>query len=214
MYHWTLRTFAGNPRPSAADRAQWRAWAHLPRCGCGLVFVRDVPRSTIVLRERPMVQATAVEGAGLWPLVCAVLLDAAALEFVLRFDESPAAAFIWDAMETQSAATVARYAGCTAEQAASVFKRVSTINFNSCIGYNGAVTKLVYRQLPYANHSCDPSCRIIEGRDGEKALVTLRDVAAGEDATFSYIGLAPRQGAQQLLRQGWGFDCTCAACCG
>lgn len=184
--------------------------------GRGLVFMKAERRGAVVLMERPMKTATAPEGMGLWPLVAAVLADPVALQFVLQFDESPAAAAVWDAVEAQHAAAIAAGTGTTAACAETVFKRVSTINFNGCIGYNGNVTKMVFHLLSYANHSCEPSCAIVEGRDHEFVLVTRRAVQAGEEATFSYIGHVSGGAAVRgsHLMRGWGFRCACPSCAG
>ncbi|CAE8636183.1 unnamed protein product, partial [Polarella glacialis] len=63
-----------------------------------------------------------------------------------------------------------------------------------------------------ANHSCVPCCtQRVEG--GRVCLVALRDLAAGEELSFSYIDLSlPSDERQQLIWQSWHFRCSCVRC--
>jgi hypothetical protein len=62
------------------------------------------------------------------------------------------------------------------------------------------------------NHSCEPNCQVAYLEDGEALVFALRNIAAGEELTISYIyvhlPLAERR--QQL--QSYGFVCQCPRC--
>lgn len=76
------------------------------------------------------------------------------------------------------------------------------------------------------NHACDPNTEIAYAPElepqvcscglGHFVLRALRDIPAGEELTYSYVG--GLKGADQLderrqrLRRRWGFDCQCALC--
>jgi SET domain-containing protein len=56
------------------------------------------------------------------------------------------------------------------------------------------------------NHSCEPNSRV----DGENYVVTLRDVARGEELTFAYnIVYAGEDPGEWDAR--WSFKCDCKA---
>ncbi len=63
----------------------------------------------------------------------------------------------------------------------------------------------------YANHSCDPNCRI----DDRLRIVTKRPVAAGEELTYSYV-LVDRDHYERcpeafFWHERWTFDCMCGS---
>lgn len=74
--------------------------------------------------------------------------------------------------------------------------------------------------LPCAmlNHSCEPNVGSVGGEwGGSGAMVTLREVSAGEELTRCYLPgcdvstLSWRQ-RQAMLKQAYGFDCRCDSC--
>jgi SET domain-containing protein len=53
----------------------------------------------------------------------------------------------------------------------------------------------------YINHSCDPNCETEEDEQGKVWIMSMRDIAAGEELTYDY-----------LLYEGDGdAPCTCGA---
>jgi hypothetical protein len=58
----------------------------------------------------------------------------------------------------------------------------------------------------YINHGCDPNCDINDRLE----VVTIRDVDAGEELTFSYndVGSKP---ATNAWDPRWTFTCTCGS---
>lgn len=66
--------------------------------------------------------------------------------------------------------------------------------------------------LSTLNHSCEPNCQVAYLEDGQALVFALRDIAAGEELSISYIyrhlPLAERQ--QQL--RSYGFVCACPRC--
>lgn len=65
------------------------------------------------------------------------------------------------------------------------------------------------------NHACAPNCRWGHV-GGVMAVRTVRAVAAGEELTHSYVGvaggLADGAARRARLREGYGFECDCALC--
>ncbi len=72
--------------------------------------------------------------------------------------------------------------------------------------------------LSFANHSCVPNTRVMDmGYESAKLLVALRDLAPGEEVTFSYSYVkwdveAPASVRMEFLRATHGFTCACPAC--
>jgi hypothetical protein len=68
--------------------------------------------------------------------------------------------------------------------------------------------------LCLVNHSCLPNCQQVTA-DGACSLLALRDIAPGEELSYSYVSLLgaveERQGS---LLKNWGFTCRCARCVG
>jgi SET domain-containing protein len=66
--------------------------------------------------------------------------------------------------------------------------------------------------LSVSQHSCEPNTQVKFGRSREAVVVALRDIAAGDELTHSYIEndrpLAERQA--DLLE--YNFVCQCARC--
>lgn len=65
-----------------------------------------------------------------------------------------------------------------------------------------------------ANHACRPNARFIwddERREGK--LVAIRAIHAGEEVLMSYLNrYCPGAERRELLRQRFGFECTCTSC--
>lgn len=65
------------------------------------------------------------------------------------------------------------------------------------------------------NHSCDPNLNVQYAAVNDETLsvVALRDVAAGEELTISYIDTSlPYMVRQQQLYEHYLFECRCARC--
>ena len=69
------------------------------------------------------------------------------------------------------------------------------------------------------NHSCLPNCKVSAVAEAAAQGITtvtvraLRDVAAGEELSITYIGL--NQGVRErreMLEKGYGFLCSCKRC--
>ena len=62
------------------------------------------------------------------------------------------------------------------------------------------------------NHACSPNCEIDAGH-GWLEVVTLRDVAEGEELSISYIDVnRPSSARQKYLQKFYKFDCKCPLC--
>lgn len=78
--------------------------------------------------------------------------------------------------------------------------------------------------LSFVNHSCVPNVRVVDvvpcdelEASSSKLLVALRDLAPGEEVTFSYSYVkwdveAPASVRMEFLRDTHGFTCACPAC--
>lgn len=68
---------------------------------------------------------------------------------------------------------------------------------------------VITNDLVYANHSCEPNCRF-----ENDALVALREIAAGEQLTYSYntFPAARFNPAEDWAWDAvWNFDCACGS---
>ena len=65
----------------------------------------------------------------------------------------------------------------------------------------------IFSVISKMNHSCEPNCRITFcGKDA--TIVTERQVGEEEELTISYINdQLPKEERQNLLAEGWGFNC-------
>mmetsp|Transcript_1500 Transcript_1500/g.3602 ORF Transcript_1500/g.3602 Transcript_1500/m.3602 type:complete len:455 (+) Transcript_1500:170-1534(+) len=65
----------------------------------------------------------------------------------------------------------------------------------------------------YTNHSCDPSAVVQVSEEGRVCLTALRDIAAGEEVTISYIDrTASYQERRETLQKHYAFTCVCPRC--
>eukprot|EP00316_Scyphosphaera_apsteinii_P001825 CAMPEP_0119323534 /NCGR_PEP_ID=MMETSP1333-20130426/60948_1 /TAXON_ID=418940 /ORGANISM="Scyphosphaera apsteinii, Strain RCC1455" /LENGTH=292 /DNA_ID=CAMNT_0007331007 /DNA_START=41 /DNA_END=919 /DNA_ORIENTATION=+ len=85
-------------------------------------------------------------------------------------------------------------------------------------------------QLRLVNHSCDPNCELLWDPGMQQGCVcggacgggcfllkARRAICAGEELSFSYLGLQPIstlscEARRQELLKGWGFWCGCPLC--
>ncbi|CAE7744234.1 SET5, partial [Symbiodinium pilosum] len=74
----------------------------------------------------------------------------------------------------------------------------------------------LYATACRANHSCLPRARLSVEADGRVRLVALTPIRAGDEVTVSYLSesdlLEPSSIRRKLLRQTWGFLCSCQRC--
>jgi len=63
------------------------------------------------------------------------------------------------------------------------------------------------RAARYVNHSCDPNCEA-DVADGRIFIVSVRDIAAGEELTYDYNMDAPRPLPRDWRRR---YGCRCGA---
>ncbi|KAJ3032844.1 SET and MYND domain-containing protein 4 [Rhizophlyctis rosea] len=88
---------------------------------------------------------------------------------------------------------------------------------------NGAVQKVgevtigtgIYLKGSLVNHSCDPNSVVTFSEGYEMTLRTYKDLQRDGEITISYGPLKSRMGRDErkrTLRDGWFFECGCAAC--
>ncbi|KAK7268209.1 hypothetical protein RIF29_20902 [Crotalaria pallida] len=76
-----------------------------------------------------------------------------------------------------------------------------------------AVGNAVYILLSLYNHDCDPNAHIIWVDNANAKLKALRDIDEGEELRICYIDTSlDRHARQELLYQGFGFQCNCSRC--
>ncbi|KAL8245399.1 hypothetical protein R6Q59_011657 [Mikania micrantha] len=76
-----------------------------------------------------------------------------------------------------------------------------------------AVGNAVYMLPSFYNHDCDPNTHIVWVENVEARLKALREIEAGEELKICYIDASmDRDARQNLLSNGFGFECNCARC--
>jgi hypothetical protein len=74
----------------------------------------------------------------------------------------------------------------------------------------------VFENISRINHSCLPnavhSWNGLLGERGEETVYAVRDIKEGEEITVSYLAGGPSKERQSILKQSFGFDCTCVLC--
>ncbi|KAJ9554781.1 hypothetical protein OSB04_009395 [Centaurea solstitialis] len=76
-----------------------------------------------------------------------------------------------------------------------------------------AVGNAVYMLPSFYNHDCDPNTHIVWVENVEARLKALRDIKAGEELRICYIDASmSRDARQNILSNGFGFECRCARC--
>ncbi|KAI5867510.1 hypothetical protein GGS23DRAFT_548710 [Durotheca rogersii] len=88
---------------------------------------------------------------------------------------------------------------------------INTNAFGVLLG--GQDHSALYLDVSRLNHACKPNMfSRFSSATLAMEVVAYRDIAAGEELTFSYTPLnLPSEPRQSLLRE-WGFNCTCALC--
>ena len=81
---------------------------------------------------------------------------------------------------------------------------------------DGVVRSAVYRMCSRINHTCRPNCFAgWSAALGKQTVHALRDIAQGEELSVAYVGGAEagvRASRRMLLRNKYGFECSCDAC--
>lgn len=95
------------------------------------------------------------------------------------------------------------------------FARIMAINAHEYTKEPGKAA--LFLLVARANHSCDPVCALgSAGASGELALYALRDLDAGEEVLYSYLGghftLQPTHARRRQLMQAKLFECRCRRC--
>ncbi|KAI3822748.1 hypothetical protein L1987_10345 [Smallanthus sonchifolius] len=76
-----------------------------------------------------------------------------------------------------------------------------------------AVGNAVYMLPSFYNHDCDPNTHIVWVENVEARLKALREIEAGEELRICYIDASmDRDARQNLLSNGFGFECNCPRC--
>ncbi|XP_076936663.1 histone-lysine N-methyltransferase ATXR4-like, partial [Bidens hawaiensis] len=76
-----------------------------------------------------------------------------------------------------------------------------------------AVGNAVYMLPSFYNHDCDPNTHIVWVENVEARLKALREIEAGEELRICYIDASmDRDARQNILSNGFGFNCNCPRC--
>uniref|UniRef100_A0A6C0I6N8 SET domain-containing protein n=1 Tax=viral metagenome TaxID=1070528 RepID=A0A6C0I6N8_9ZZZZ len=63
------------------------------------------------------------------------------------------------------------------------------------------------------NHSCEPNCIYYKSNDNCMIIETIREINYEEELFIPYIDFtAPKEDRQKLLKDKYGFDCSCEKC--
>mmetsp|Transcript_27016 Transcript_27016/g.57884 ORF Transcript_27016/g.57884 Transcript_27016/m.57884 type:complete len:337 (+) Transcript_27016:281-1291(+) len=81
-------------------------------------------------------------------------------------------------------------------------------------GYGEEVAVAICPLLALVNHSCRPNCQQISN-DGSCRLRALRDIAIGEELSYSYMSLEGSElERKDAIEDNWKFTCRCHRCKG
>ena len=205
--------------------------APVPGKGNGIVATRNIPANTEVFREMPLFTGVMGEENPIWELTARAVLsfsdpirlsDGTPLtEDVLftRFFGSGSYRNLWNEFDDSSLEEVKKLGGN--HDIKHIYDIMATNNLNcgqlKKDGHTGM--KGFFERSSMLNHSCFPNCKpvILNMETGLLALHTLRDVAAGEELTFSYSRMEIQGGSaadkkaifDEYMQATFGFTCDC-----
>lgn len=85
--------------------------------------------------------------------------------------------------------------------------------YSAFISLINEIILVLYPRASFFNHSCDPTCERIVGDDMILQLKTVREVAAGDEVTISYIDEnRPPSARRENLLSSYHFTCCCPRC--
>lgn len=99
--------------------------------------------------------------------------------------------------------------------AADVAKLIGQVRTNACeVSRRGDKVGMALSVLTgWHNHSCLPNAQSTVEDDGKVAVRALRDIAADEEVTISYIdAMQDYDVRRKTLKEHYGFDCSCGRC--
>jgi hypothetical protein len=71
----------------------------------------------------------------------------------------------------------------------------------------------VFENISRVNHSCSPNpLHSWNPIFGEETVYGVRAIKKGEENSLSYHASGPTQVRNGILKEGFGFDCTCVLC--
>lgn len=87
------------------------------------------------------------------------------------------------------------------------------LSASSSVNADAAVGSAIYMLPSFYNHDCDPNAHIVWIENVNARVKALRDIEAGEELRICYIDASMDYKARQnLLSQGFGFQCHCLRC--
>jgi hypothetical protein len=201
-----------------------------------LVFAQSLPANTVVFAERPLAQSLPINAehkaefqsrynnSAAWSIVDELCRGDVDQIFRTGYVETFPWEKEWDkgddkVLETLTAThqipapTIKRlYVLVCANNVVCQSQRVPTEDPGVVLEF--AARQVFFPLLAQANHSCYPSTtmRIPRTKDGAVEIITTRDVRAGDELTFSYVGDMNRQDTRRYLWDTFGFHCSCELC--
>ncbi|CAK7215222.1 hypothetical protein SBRCBS47491_002409 [Sporothrix bragantina] len=172
----------------------------IPGKGKGAVATRDIPRGTSIITELPLLLAR----LDLFGNETSPLPHQDKLQHLL-----------------QGALAQLSMAEQQAVQNLAIFQRGSDTSFiedvlrTNGLGVNvgGIAHTGLYPRISRLNHACRPNTFWrYSPRTLAVEFVALRDIAAGEELTHSYIQRDTVEVTRHDLLTHWGFNCTCEVC--
>ncbi|EHL01305.1 putative SET domain-containing protein 5 [Glarea lozoyensis 74030] len=74
----------------------------------------------------------------------------------------------------------------------------------------------VFENISRINHGCLPNAvqnwNGLLGEEGEETVYAIKDIKEGEEITTSYLSGGTSKERRAVLKQSFGFDCTCKLC--
>lgn len=186
----------------------------------GLVAISDVRLGEVLIMERPVVwtPGSPKNGARLaWRIVRNLLENPEKMAWYANagLKLTPQN---WDEEDQKEAEAVAKKYTVDILFVETLFHTVAT-NHMGYFDNSGKVAGTgLYATLCFSNHSCSPNAmpkHSLKQHWRHAALVAVRDVAAGEEITWSYHDAAiflSYGDRRDLLREKFGFWCRCRLC--
>lgn len=197
----------------------------------GLVALKDFKTNEVLFREKPYLWLYFGEdelGEGLsWALTRKIAVNMPEaldeMQKILRESFKPKLA----TLDKTILADIAHVSGMHIDKVNVIYNIVCTYNIRTSIftTHDGTLAVgeriSICRIASHVNHACDPNaCRLTPKsidmfKLNYEGMFALKDIHKGEEITWSYFRdeiPVHRKNRQNILKQEFGFECTCGRC--